>query len=52
MKVVDAMREKSKCCKNCKWSDTDEISDRYCCNDESDYCANFVEDDFVCEKYE
>lgn len=40
----------NKRCKTCKWR-----SDEYtsvCVNDESDYLADFVEADFVCDKWE
>ena len=39
-------------CATCKWSDTDQIGDRYCCNDESEKCADFVDKDTVCEYWE
>ncbi len=41
--------------KNClpyKWSDTDQIGDRYCINDKSEHCADFVDKDKVCELWE
>lgn len=39
-------------CVNCKWSSTDQIGDRYCCNDESEHCADFVNKEMVCEEWE
>lgn len=39
-------------CVKCKWSSTDQIGDRYCCNDESEHCADFVDKEMVCEEWE
>lgn len=39
-------------CTTCKYSDTDQIGDRYCINDKSEHCADFVSKDIVCELWE
>ena len=36
----------------CLWSDTDQIGDRYCCNDESEHCADFVDMETICKYWE
>ena len=33
-------------CDNCKW-----LKSEVCCNDESPLCADFVSDDFGCNKF-
>lgn len=39
-------------CTTCKWSNTDQIGDMYCCNDESKHCADFVSMEVVCKYWE
>lgn len=39
-------------CTTCKYSDTDQIGDRYCVNDKSEHCADFVNKNNVCELWE
>lgn len=39
-------------CGNCKYGNYDTMQGYVCVNDESDYCADFVEHDHVCEEHE
>ena len=39
-------------CKNCAWSSVDEERNIYCTNTNSDQCFEFVDEDFVCGKWE
>ena len=40
------------CCGNCVHSDYDSMQGYVCCNDESEYLADFVEYNHCCEEYE
>jgi len=39
-------------CYSCVWSTTDVLGDRYCVNDKSDHCADYVGNDGHCELWE
>lgn len=51
IKLVDIAKGelKMKKCKTCKWFAT---AEGVCCNGDSEYRADFVDYDFVCEDYE
>ena len=42
------------CCGNCKWHKPDENfkEDWICCNDKSEYVADWVDEESVCDEYE
>lgn len=44
----------SKCCENCKWfkEDPDFETDHICCNDKSEYIADWVEENHTCDEWE
>lgn len=44
--------EIKKCCGTCAYSCYDRMNDYVCVNDQSEYAADFVEYDHVCEDYE
>ena len=39
-------------CKSCKWCKIDELRDKICVNDESEYMADYVDDKHSCIDYE
>ena len=40
-------------CGNCRWHIYEEISQGFvCCNDDSDYCADWTEYEDTCEEWE
>lgn len=46
------MENCKKCCGTCQYGSYDKIDGYVCVNDQSDYLADFVEYDHVCEDYE
>lgn len=40
------------CCGNCRYGSYELYEGYVCLNDESEYCADYTEHDFVCEEYE
>ena len=46
------MKKSKKCCGTCAYSCYDKMNDYVCGNAQSEYAADFVEYDHVCEDYE
>ena len=46
------MTECKECCGTCEYSIYDKVDGYVCSNDKSDYVADFVEFDNVCEEWE
>lgn len=47
------MSEKKECCGTCKWHRHEDIGDGWiCCNEQSDYCADWTDYEFGCEEWE
>jgi len=43
---------KDRCCGTCRYSRYEPTQGYVCENGDSDYCADFVEHDFVCEEWD
>lgn len=43
---------KEECCGTCQYSTYDKMTGYVCCNDNSEYIADFVEYGHCCEQYE
>ena len=47
------MREQQKCCGTCKHHQQENITDGFVCvNDESDYVADWTDEDHTCDAWE
>ena len=48
----NGLRSKRKRCANCRYGEYDKMQGYVCCNDSSEYVADFVEYNFCCADYE
>ena len=46
------MLDANSCCGTCEYSTYDKVNGYVCLNDESDYVADFVEFNHVCDEWE
>lgn len=48
----NGLRSNRKRCANCRYREYDKMQGYVCCNDSSEYVADFVEYNFCCVDYE
>lgn len=50
-RIKETVNER-RCCDACRWCIRDELNDLICANSDSHKCADWVETDYMCGKWE